>query len=163
MIAERWQQLAGRERALVVIAGVVAAIALSYVVIWEPLADARQALRDDVARQAALLDWLERIEPEVMALRQQRPATPSPRAGSPLARIDRSAREAGLAGALVRIEPQGSEFRVVLEQAVFDDVAGWLGDLAGAGFQITGLRADRRAPGRVDASVMLRPPGALAP
>lgn len=161
MIVDRWHAMAPRERWLIGLALSVALAALAYVAVWEPLVRANQGLREDLARQVALLDWLERISPEVQRLRAQRgDAVPALRE-SPMAAIDRSARAAGLAGSLVRIEPAGQDIRVILEEAVFDNVTEWLAGLLNAqSFQLIRFRADRRGPGLADCELVFRPAGA---
>jgi type II secretory pathway component PulM len=58
-----WNRLQPRERILLGAAAAVVALTLLWILVWEPLNASRQALRDELAAQQALLDWLERIEP----------------------------------------------------------------------------------------------------
>lgn len=163
-IVERWRRLAVRERWLIALAVVLVVVVGGHALVWTPLSQSNLALRQDLTRQAALLDWLERIGPEVQRLRTQEVSGVPQLPGSPMAVIDRSARAAGLAGALARIEPAGNDIRVVFEQAVFDDVTEWLsGLLAGGALEVIRFRADRRGAGRADCTVVLRPRGLTAP
>lgn len=154
-----WNGLAARERTALLIAAGVAAAALFWVAVWEPLDAAGARERARLEQQMALLDWLERIAPEL----RQRPSDASGSARSlggrsPLAVIDQSARAAGLAGALRRIEPLGErEVRVMVERAAFADLMGWLAALVRERpMQVARLDLDRAEPGRVDGIIVLR-------
>jgi len=154
-----WSDLAARERIALLIAAGVAAAALFWVAVWEPLAAAGARERARLEQQMALLDWLERIAPEV----RQQPADASGSARnlggrSALAVIDQSARAAGLAGALRRIEPLGErEVRVMVERAAFADLMRWLAALVRERpMQVARLDLDRAETGRVDGIIVLR-------
>ncbi|MFU8877248.1 MAG: type II secretion system protein GspM [Wenzhouxiangellaceae bacterium] len=156
---EAWNGLQPRERSLLAGAGAVLALLAAWLWIWEPLADARQNLRAQLAEQQALLDWLERAAPEVGRLRAGDAAPRVAETGSPMAVIDRSARTAGLAGALRRIEPVGQgDLRVVMEQAAFPELMGWLAELvASRPYTVRRFSADRAGPGRVDSVILIAP------
>lgn len=153
-----WAGLQARERRLVALAALVVLLALGWTTVWEPLRDARRAAAEQVATQRALLDWLERMAPQVR--RWQRAEAPERAADgrSTLAIIDQSARAAGLAGALKRIEPgSGDEVRVDFAGAAFPDLMRWLSRLvAEHPIAVVRLSADRSGPGRVDSVVVLR-------
>lgn len=153
-----WHRLQPRERGLIGVAALVVAAVLVWALIWEPLQASRASLVEQIADQRALLDWLDRVEPEVDRLRASRDAQPSLAGGSTLSVIDEGARAAGLAGALKRIEPgSGDEVRVVFEQASFPDLMRWLGTtVAERPLAVARITADRSAPGRVDSVVVLR-------
>lgn len=154
-----WNGLAARERAALSIALAVAGAALLWVALWEPLLEAGARERERLERQLAVLDWLQRLAPEIGARSNPGAGTARSLGGrSPLAVIDQSARAAGLAGALRRIEPLGErEVRVMVEQAVFADLMQWLAALVRQRpMQITRLGLDRAQPGRVDGTIVLR-------
>ena len=158
-----WSRLQSRERALLGAAVLVVVLSLLWTLVWEPLVNSRQALRDELAAQHALLDWLERIEPQVEQLRNQDRGERTLEGRSSLAVVDQSARAAGLAAALKRIEPgAGDEIRVSFEQAAFVDLMTWLErliqtrPLVVARFEVS--RGNQS--GRVDSLVVLRLIGA---
>ncbi|RFF28505.1 MULTISPECIES: type II secretion system protein GspM [unclassified Wenzhouxiangella] len=122
-----WQQLEPRQRRLIGLAGLVLVVALVYVWIWEPLAEAREAERERIAQQQALLNWLETVAPMAERLRENSRSSRDLDGRSLLGLADETARAAGLAGAMARIEPTGDdEVRVWLEGADFVKVMGWL-------------------------------------
>lgn len=153
-----WRRLQPRERGLIGVAALVVAAVLAWMLIWEPLQESRALMVERIAGQRALLDWLDRVEPEVDRLRDSHDAQPSLGGDSTLSVIDAGARAAGLAGALKRIEPgSGDEVRVVFDQAPFPDLMRWLGTtVAERPLAVARITADRVGPGRVDSVVVLR-------
>lgn len=152
-----WRKMQPRERRLVGVAGLVVVAVLGWTLVWEPIRDARAALVEQIAAQRALVDWLDRLAPEIERLRDRGGTQRTMSGRSTLAVIDQDARAAGLAGALKRIEPgPGDEVRVVLEEAAFPDLMGWLADLvAERPLAVERFSADRTGPGRVDSVVVV--------
>jgi len=153
-----WQQLEPRQRRLIVLAGAVLVAALLYVWVWEPLAQAREAERERIAQQQALLNWLEAVAPVAERLRANGQASRDLGGRSLLGLTDETARAAGLAGAMARIEPVGDgEVRVWLEGADFVAVMGWLEDFSRSRpVEVGQLQIDRAgAEGRVNVRVTL--------
>ncbi|MBY6204744.1 type II secretion system protein M [Halomonas denitrificans] len=150
----RWHALAPRERQLIGVAGAVLTAAVLWIAVWEPLDRHRDDLRARVAAQQALADWLGTLEAGAPL---EAASERSLGGRSALAVIDQSARAAGLAGALVRIEPGAAgEVRVVLQRAEFPALMRWLVDLVEERpFRVVDLRADRAEAGRVDATLVL--------
>jgi len=127
-----WNQLQPRQQVLLAAAGVVLVAVFLFTMVWEPLAEAREQERNRVAQQQALADWLEAVEPIARSLREERARRPGDLADrSLLGRVDETARAAGLAGAIQRIEPGGDDrVRVWLEEADFPTLMEWLSDSA---------------------------------
>lgn len=122
-----WQQLDLRQRRLIGLAALVLVAALLYVWVWEPLAQAREAERERIAQQQALLNWLEAVAPVAERLRERGQSSRDLGDRSLLGLADETARAAGLAGAMTRIEPTGEDqVRVWLEGADFVSVMSWL-------------------------------------
>lgn len=128
---EFWNGLQARQRALAVLAALVLAGSAVFLGIWEPLAESRLAERQRIAAQQAQLDWLEAIAPLAAELRQRSDRNPELAERSLLGLADETARAAGLAGALSRIEPAGEDrVRVWLDGAEFLATVRWLEQLA---------------------------------
>ena len=160
---ERWQQLQNRERALIMLAAIVIAVVLFWTLLWEPLQQSRQDHRARIIEQQSLLLWLQSIEPEVQRLRTEQIGTASSSNRSPISLIDQTARAAGLAGSLQRIEPAaGNQVRVVFEQVEFAALMNWLDQLiAEQPFRVEQFSAQRGlSSGRVDAVLVLTTPQA---
>src|SRR5699024_2465277 len=111
-----------------------------------------------IAQQQALLNWLEAVEPMAERLRSSGQASREPSDRSLLGLADETARAAGLAGAMARIEPTGdNEVRVWLEGADFVAVMGWLEDFSRSrAVQVGQLQVDRAgSEGQVNVRVTL--------
>lgn len=155
-----WQGRAPRERVMLARGAVVLAAIAIYFLAWEPLRDSRNALRERVATANADLAWMRAIAPQVAAQAPvQSDGVRDTR--SLLARVDASAREAGLGGALLRVEPvaQG-QVRVQFEDVGFDALMRWVEALSTRhGTRIGELSAQRAAGvGRVDVHLSLEEP-----
>ena len=126
-----WRQLNQRQQRLLVIAGAVVLGVVIYVGLWEPLALTRQAERERVAEQQALNDWLNAIAPVAEQLKREGERASDLGGRSLLGLTDATARAAGLAGSLSRIEPAGDgQVRVWLENADFVTTINWLQQLS---------------------------------
>jgi len=126
-----WSRLNQRQQLVLGAAALVLLAALLFLWVWEPLMESRDQERERVAAQRALLDWLEVVEPAANALRQG-PTRPRDLGGrSLLGLADQTARGAGLAGSLTRIEPVGeNQVRVWLDEADFTATMRWLETLS---------------------------------
>lgn len=153
-----WQQLEPRQQRVIAVAGIVLLALLVYLQALEPMAEARQAERERVAQQQALLGWLEAIEPTVARARTEQRPTADPEGRSLLGITDQTARAAGLAGSLTRIEPSGEQqVRVWLDGADFVATMTWLQDFSrDYAVEIRQLSMDRaQRPGQVNVRLTL--------
>jgi general secretion pathway protein M len=156
-----FEALAPRERVFVTVAFVFVGFALAWFGVWRPL-DARH---ENVTQSVD--DWREglaAIRPMkglVQASAQGTATSPAP-TQSLVVIIDNSLRQRGLYNALQRSQPAqtGDGIRVEFEQAAFDDLMLWLGDL----HRQFGLKVEAGSfsvaasdsPGRVNSTVTLR-------
>lgn len=146
MIRTWWDGLQVRERRLLGVGAAVVAVLLGWALVWYPLAHARADLDKRVARQREDMAWMRQAAGEARELRAQGTHGRAERQGkSLLALADVSARSAGLAGALKRVEPAGGKsVRLSFEVADFDALMNWLDALArDYGVQATDLSVDK--------------------
>jgi len=151
-------QLDTRQRRLLLLAAVVLVGALLYVQVWEPLVDSRALERERIAEQQAMLDWLTAITPMAEQMRQQQTGRSVDDDRSLLGLADETARAAGLAGSLTRIEPAGdNQVRVWLDGADFVATMSWLQQMSMRNpVEVTQLSVDRaRQDGQVNVRVTL--------
>lgn len=150
-----WAGLGARDRRILQIGAVLALLMLLWALAWQPLSRARDRLRAQAIAQAEALAWMRPAAQQLVAAGGLTGA-PSADARSLLARIDAGAREAGLGGTLVSVEPQGANrVRATLSATDFDVLARWLQQVSGQGVALEQLSVQRANAGRVDARVLL--------
>lgn len=155
--------LAPRERLMVSVATAVVSLALIFLLAWEPLASRVAQLQQSVEEKQALKQWMRQASAEARRLRGV--AAGASDAGnnrSLLAVVDQTSKQAQLGSAVKRIQPDGQDLvRVNLEQAAFDDVVMWLGNLQRSyGVKVVDAALDRQADaGRVNARLTLKKGG----
>lgn len=162
MIAAWWNKQSTQDRRVLGIGGVVVALLLAWAFVWNPLARSRAQLEMRVERERADLAWMRQTSGELQSLRAKGARGQVDRQGKSLfALADVTARGAGLAAALKRVEPTGPKsVRASFESANFDALIGWIDSLTrDYGVQVTDLSADRvEGLGLVNARVVLEEP-----
>lgn len=150
------RSLSPRDRRLLFIGGVIAAILFVLAVIL-PLDRSVSRLHDQVTRKQADLVWMRNAAPEIAAAGPVRINSGE----SLIVIVDQSARESGLGSSLAGSQPSGAgNLSVQLEKAPFDALVGWLARLSQQnGVQIESATIDSAGePGLVDASLVLKSP-----
>jgi general secretion pathway protein M len=150
--------LSRRERVLLVAGAGGALLVLLFLVAWLPFSRHVDQLRENVAAQNELRAWMRQAATEVKQLRGNAPARKAS-GQSLLAAADSTARQHGLAAAMKRVEPEGTDkVRIRLEQAGFDDMTRWLELLVREhGVRIESITVDgRNQTGAVDARLTLQ-------
>ena len=155
-----WNGLAEREQRLVAIGGFAVVLMLGWAFVWHPLVVKRAELRDAVDAQQRDLAFVRVAAADVDRFRASGKQGRRDRQGrSLLALADASARDAGLEGALKRVEPVGAaSVRVSFEFARFDALIDWIESLTrDYGIEATDFSADRAdGVGLVNARVTLQ-------
>lgn len=149
--------LAPREQRMVAIGTVLVVVMLVWGLVLAPLGQATDGARARVESKRSLLAFIQSAAGELAGAGEV--AAPELSGESLVVVVDRSLRQAGLGQSLTRNQPVGEDgVRVRLENAQFDALAGWLGDVhARSGMAIESASFDRsQAPGRVNASLVLR-------
>ncbi len=154
--------LAERERWLVATAGVVVAVALFYLLAWEPLFKAREELGQAVAAQRNTLRWMQEAADEVRVLKGS-----AARGGlqgrnrSLLSVLDQTATQAGIRDHIDRMEPEGqNSVKLWLDNVPFDPLIRWIERLE-RHYGVYTKRANftpADEPGQVDARLTLERP-----
>ncbi|HEY2394410.1 MAG TPA: type II secretion system protein M [Rudaea sp.] len=162
MIGAWWQGLSARDRHVLAVGIGIVALLLGWAFVWFPLTRAREQLQARVERQRSDLAWMRQTSGELVTLHASGARGQVDRQGKSLfALADVTARGAGLATALKRVEPTGPKsVRVSFEGANFDALIGWVDGLGrDYGVQPTDLSADRvEGIGLVNARVVLEEP-----
>lgn len=158
---EWFDSLAPRERLMVVAGAIAVGLMLFWGLVMAPLGNSVTRLGERVDAKRDLLVWMQQVAPRIKAV-SPGAGEASGAEGSLVVLVDRSARSAGLGGALTRNQPVGEDgIRVQLKDASFDSMARWLVQLRGANGLILDSASIERgaATGTVNASLVLRQPG----
>lgn len=154
-----WYARQSRRDQRVLLAGAI--IVAVVVLVWLALLPQRAAARAraEVASQQQLLDYMRQVGPTLAA------AGPGgelqPIGESFVVFVDRTAREHGLGEALTGSPPTGNgAYRVTFENADFNLMLTWVHQVSTRyGVQVEAANVNgTSAPGKVNASVQLRPP-----
>lgn len=154
-----FENLAPREQILVSLAGVLTVIVVVYLAIWLPLDRGSARLESRVEDQRNLIAELRQLQGRVSAPASAGSSTAGASSGQSLVVIvDSTVRQKGLGTALKRSQPtDGNAIRVVFENAPFDTLIEWLGQLSSQhGIEIESASFSNRAErGRVDSTLTL--------
>ena len=151
--------LSARERNLVYAAGILAGLALLYLVIVLPFTTTTSRMSARVEQKSADLAWMRAQAPHAVAAAGMAQS----RSGESLVVIvDRTARQAGLGPALRDQSPSGNAgLRLRVEAAPFDTLVTWLAVLQQQhGVGIEAATIDAAGPGLVNATLSLTHAGA---
>lgn len=150
-----WSGLAERERRVVGAGGVALGLILVYLLVWEPLATARQQRELGLQAARALAVQLEELA--ASAGRAGRTAIQG-KDQSLLAVVDQSRKASALTKPPSRLQPEGdATVRIWLEDVPFDALVRWLGDLQTRyGVRVDNADIERESgPGLVNARLTL--------
>jgi general secretion pathway protein M len=150
-----WSGLAERERQVLAVGAVALGLILAYLLVWEPLAGARQQQQTDLQAARALAGQLESLAP--LAPRGGAAAV-SGAGQSLLAVIDQTRKTSAITKPPSRLQPQGDDtVRIWLEDVPFDALLRWLGELqARYGVRVDDADIERESgPGLVNARLTL--------
>jgi general secretion pathway protein M len=149
-----------RERLFIAAAAGFVVLAVAWFGLWQPLDQGHQAASERVETWQQSLAQLRPMRGQVQAAASGRPAAAGQNQ-SLVVIVDNSVRSRGLTNALQRSQPTpaGNGIRIEFENAGFDDLMLWLGDLHrqfslqvdSASFSV----ATAENPGRVNASITL--------
>lgn len=120
--------LTPRERMMVQAAGSVIGLFIIYLFIIEPISTNYERNKKNVLSATETLIWMNNAAREVDALRGGELSTERKQGKQfILSAVDKSARQAGLATVMKRVQPEGeSGVRIWFENAAFDELIKWL-------------------------------------
>lgn len=155
-----WLAQSARDRRILGIGGVLASLLLGYALLWLPLERSAEEWRRRASAADASVIWMRD------AAQRLRASGPAPSSSvrderSLLAVVDAGVREAGLGGALLRVEPvSAGQVRVYFQQASFDALTTWLQSIGSShGVRVVELSVQRSAGvGLVDVRLALESP-----
>jgi len=140
-------QLSGREQRLVIISAIFVLVAIFYWGIWSPLNTSIERGQTTVKNQTELLAWVQKNANRAVQLRSSGGNKASFSGSLPQA-VNQSASRMKIA--ISRMQPQGDELQVWIDQAPFNDVLSWLQSLEKTGVSILDIDiAESDLPGQV--------------
>jgi general secretion pathway protein M len=146
-LKQKFHQLSEREQWLVSVSAVVVLIGLFYWLVWAPLNSALESNRQAVNNQQILLSWVQKNANRAVQLRSNAGSAKNFSGSLPQAVNQTAAR---LNIAISRMQPQGEELQVWVDQAPFNDVLSWLMALQNLGVSILDVDlAEADQPGQV--------------
>lgn len=140
-------QLNVREQRLVIISAILVLIAIFYWSVWSPLNTSLERGKIAVRNQTELLDWVQKNANKAIQLRSNVGKNVS-FSGSLLQAVNQSASRMNIA--ISRMQPQGEEVQVWIDEIPFNDVLSWLQSLEKIGISILDIDlAESDLPGLV--------------
>lgn len=143
----KFQQLSDREKVLVSVAGVLVMVFVFYFIVWAPMNDALAAQRKSMQTNQTDLAWIKQSANRAVQLRTGTGVTGNFTGSLPQA-VNQTASRVNIA--ISRMQPQGEELKVWVDQAPFNDVLSWLQSLESQGVRIINVDlAEANSPGMV--------------
>ena len=130
-LGEKWEALSLRERWILEIGAAIFIVVLGYRFIIFPLWDGAQVAQQGLEKRQALLTWLERAAPRVLAARPIDAGNERETYDSVLSLLEKKAEDPRLkphVTALGLVANTG--IRLTLEAIVFEDLIAWMWDLS---------------------------------
>lgn len=132
----RFAALTEREQILVIISALVVVIALFYFAIWKPLNTGISRQQKVLENQQALLDWVSTRSQRAQLLRSSGSSANAFGGSLPQAVNATTSRHKI---SISRMQPQGDDLRVLIEEAEFNNVLAWLQEIEAKGVIIKQL------------------------
>ena len=142
-----YAQLSEREQRLVWIAAVLVAAAIFYWGLWSPLTQAVNKGQASLKSQQELLVWVQQNANRALQL-QGSVQQQAKLSGSLAQEVNQSASRLKIA--IARMQPQGDELQVWVDQVPFNDVLSWLQSMEAKGVRILDVDiAESGTPGQI--------------
>ncbi|GGO71704.1 type II secretion system protein GspM [Bowmanella pacifica] len=146
-IMEKFKALSEREQRLVLIATLVLAALLFYLLVWSPLNQSIARNSATVADQQELLSWVQKNANRVQQLKGSTSQGAKFNGSLPQA-VNQSASRLNIS--IARMQPQGDELQVWVDEAPFNQVIAWLHSLEQMGISILDADfAETARPGQI--------------
>lgn len=146
-LKQKFQGLTEREQWLVIASAVVVVIGVFYWVVWSPLNSSLETNRTAVKAKQSDLIWVRKQATKAIQLKGAGNQTTS-FTGSLTQVVNQTAGRLRIA--VSRMQPQGDDLKVWVDQAPFNDVLSWLQALESRGVRIIDVDfAQADAPGHI--------------
>jgi general secretion pathway protein M len=150
---QRWQALAPRERAWLLLLAVLLVGWVGYSVLWQPLQQRANLAEKRWQQVQANWAFMQQNAPRVQALQRAQPALDTP--AQLLALVQQSVRGYRLAGSDGAVTQEGEAVELALERVESARLLGWLAQIEHQGVQVQQAQISQLNPGFVKARVRL--------
>lgn len=130
----RFAQLSEREQILLLVSGVVIVIAAIYFLVYAPMQTSIQRGETGIKAQKELLTWVTQNANKAVQLKQSGSQGGSFSGSLPQA-VNQTASQQNIA--ISRMQPQGDDIQVWVDNASFEKILNWLQALENMGIKIT--------------------------
>ena len=146
-LISKFKALTEREQILVIVAAAVVVIGLFYFAIWSPLNTSIERQRNLIENQQELLSWVKQSANRAIQLRQSGGGNRNFNGSLPQA-VNQTTVRHNIA--ISRMQPQGDELQVWVDQAAFNNVIDWLNALERMGVVILQVDVtEAESPGQI--------------
>lgn len=147
-LVSKFKALTEREQLMVIVATVVIIVGIFYFMVWSPLNSSIEKQRSLIADQQELLTWVQQSANRAIQLRQSGQGAQRNFNGSLPQAVNQTTARFKIA--ISRMQPQGQELQVWVDQAPFDSVVDWLNALEKMGIVILQVDiTEAEAPGQI--------------
>ena len=147
-LISKFKALTDREQLLVIIASVVIVVGVFYFTVWSPLNSNIERQRALISDQQELFTWVQQSANRALQLRQSTQGAGQNFNGSLPQAVNQTTARFKIA--ISRMQPQGQELQVWVDQAPFDSVIDWLNALEKMGIVILQVDVtEAEAPGQI--------------
>lgn len=147
-LVERFKALTDREQLILIIAAVVVVVGLFYLAIWSPMNDKIALREQQIETQQELLTFVQQSAQRAIQLRRSS-GNRQQFNGSLTQAVNQTTSRHNII--ISRMQPQGEELQVWIDQAPFNSVLDWLNALERMGVVIIQLDiTESEAPGQIN-------------
>ena len=155
-----WENLASRERAVLIIGSLILVATLSYIFLWEPWNKNLQRLRAQVPEKQKTLAWMENQAGLAVSLQGKQKRKTQKRNIPLLTVIEKTAVQAKIKPFIKRIQPgKDKQVKVWFSDALFDSWLLWIEGLKNQNIEVIAATVNRSNPNRVSITVTLQQAG----
>lgn len=128
---EWWMNLGLREKQAVSLGGIVVILFILYEIIWAPISNHNDTLRDEITRNQKLLTWMQEADQHIHATQkmlQKNAATKN--SAALLSLLQKEVNQSPFAKNLAQMtQAENNSVQITLQKVNFDDLIKWLTEL----------------------------------
>lgn len=129
---ERWDNLALREKQMLILGAVVVGVLLIYLLIWTPLINKNENLREQIHQNQALLAWMQDADKRIRLIEKTASKNPPVHTtGSLLGLVQKQLNLSPLVSSLTQLhQVENNAVQLTFQKVDFDKMMAWLIQMA---------------------------------